>query len=76
MLSFGPGAHAENCTSCNSGVSAAHSCVSCGKKVHGIFPCSVPLDEDKLSYGQQRICAACQGLPGSQVPGKYLCLLM
>lgn len=49
------------CIACKDGnlPGGAHTCMSCGKKVHALDGCSVPYDESDEGFGSKRVCIAC-----------------
>lgn len=52
---------------CNLEVGKAHSCIACGKWVHALDLCSIPLNGDEEGYGQRRTCLGCKhGLEETQ----------
>ena len=48
----------QACVYCKQPCTGAHTCVTCGKMVHAIAPCSISNDENK-GYGSKVTCAIC-----------------
>ena len=48
----------QACVYCKKPCTGAHTCVTCGKMVHAIPPCSISNDENE-GYGSKVTCAIC-----------------